>query len=104
MDMPRASAERPEEGQSDQPDCSVSCEAELEDVSGHEHGQHQIRRQLQIPSPLRTNEKLLGNTGCCCQRKLPYPRQTDTIPHRDVFLIIPEERQSDLLTLVRLTP
>ena len=38
-------------------------EAELEEVSGHEHEQHQTRKQLLNPSPLRNNEKLLGNTG-----------------------------------------
>ena len=31
------------------------CEAELEEVSGHEREQ-QTRRQLMIPSPLQTND------------------------------------------------
>ena len=39
-----------------------TCEAELEDVSGHERDQQRTRRQLLIPSPLQTNEELLGNT------------------------------------------
>ena len=34
--------------------------AQLEEVSGNESEQHQTRRQLQIPSPLPTNEKLMG--------------------------------------------
>ena len=36
------------------------------------------KRQLQIPSSLRTNEKFLGNTGCCCQRKLPLSKANET--------------------------
>ena len=48
----------PEERQSDQPAwvpvlLSI-CEAELEEVSGHEREQHQTRRQLPIPNPLQT--------------------------------------------------
>ena len=36
------------------------------------------KRQLQIPSSLRTNEKFLGYTGCCCQRKLPLSKANET--------------------------
>ena len=43
--------------------CPNICKVELEEVYGHEREQHHTRRQLLIPSPLQTKEKLLGNTG-----------------------------------------
>ena len=44
------------------------------------------KRQLQIPSPLRTNEKFLGNTGSCCQRKLPSEAESNRL-----LIIHPED-------------
>ena len=41
----------------------VGAEKKREDVSGHEREQHQTWRHFLIPSPLQTNEKLLGKTG-----------------------------------------
>ena len=32
------------------------CEAEMEEVSNHDHKQQQTRRLLLIPSPLQTND------------------------------------------------
>ena len=45
----------PEERKSDQPTLLSNCEAELEEVSGHER-EKQTTTQLLIPSPLQTNE------------------------------------------------
>ena len=63
------------------------CEAELEEVCGHEREQHQTRRQFLIHSPLQTNEKFLGNTGWWCQRKLHPSEASEITPHMNVFAI-----------------
>ena len=78
-----------EERQSEQPRLLSICREELEEVYGQEREQNQSRRQLLIPSHLQNKEKLLG------QRKLLPSEASEPTPHRNVFVISPEERHSD---------
>ena len=61
----------------------------MEEVYGQEREENQSRRQLLIPSHLQTEEKLLG------QRELLPSEASESTPHRNVFVICPEERHSD---------
>ena len=47
--------------------------------------QHQTRRQLLIPSPLQTQEELLGDTGLCCRSETTSHR----IHQRDRPTLVP---------------